>query len=315
LERGSVVVGVRTPDDGVLAGLSPGQVLIGLLQPAQSPELVTRLCQGRVTAVSLDRIPRTVSRAQSMDVLSSQASVAGYQAVLVAAAAYDGYFPLLTTAAGTNRPARVLVLGAGVAGLQALATARRLGAIVTGSDVRPAARADVLSTGAAYLDLGQSAGGGGGYARALDADEQQAQQDALAEAISGFDVVITTAQVPGRRPPLLVPQPALDRLSPGAVVVDLAASELGGNVAGSVPDETVVTVHGVHVIGAGNLPSRAPRAASTAFARNVSSLLAAFVHDGELTVDLTDDVVRAVVVTHQGEVLDPDLIPGQEAVS
>jgi NAD(P) transhydrogenase subunit alpha len=212
---------------------------------------------------------------------------------------------MLTTAAGTTRPASVLVLGAGVAGLQALATARRLGAVATGSDVREAARADVLSTGAAFLDLGAQATGAGGYARELSEEERAAQQQRVAEAIGRFDVVITTAQVPGRRPPVLVDEAALAALKPGSVVVDLASGPLGGNVAGSVPDSTVTTANAVTVIGAGSLPSRAPRASSTAFSRNLCSLLATLVVDGRVTLDLEDEVVAGLLVTHDGEVVHP----------
>ena len=193
-----------------------------------------------MTALSLDGLPRMLSSAQAMDVLTSQANVAGYKAALVAAEAFSGYFPMLMTAAGTMRPAKVLVIGAGVAGLQAIGTARRLGAVVTGYDVRDAARDDVLSTGATFLDLGAeggpvSAGGDGGYARELTADEREAQQAAMTDAIASFDIVITTAQVPGRRPPVLVRGEAVAAMQPGSVVVDLAAGPLGGNVEGSSP--------------------------------------------------------------------------------
>jgi NAD(P) transhydrogenase subunit alpha len=302
----SLRVGPPTPEE--MTGLAPGHVLIGLLNPLTNPELVQALAQAKITALSLDHLPRTLSRAQSMDVLSSQANVAGYQAVLVAASAYDGYFPMLTTAAGTTRPAAVLVLGAGVAGLQALATARRLGAVVTGSDVREAARGDVLSTGASFLDLGAVSGtGSGGYARELTDEERAAQQQAVAEAIGKFDVVITTAQVPGRRPPLLVDEAALAALKPGSVVVDLAASALGGNVVGSVPDATTTTDNGVIVIGAGTLPSRAARTSSTAFSRNVCSLLASLVTEGRLSLDTSDEVVAGLMITHDGQVVHPQV--------
>jgi NAD(P) transhydrogenase subunit alpha len=243
-----------------------------------------------------------------MDVLTSQANVAGYEAVMVAASTYDGFFPMLTTAAGTTKPATLLVLGPGVAGLQALATARRLGAVTSGSDVRDAARSEVESVGASFLDLGATATGAGGYARDLSEQERETQQRAVAEAISRFDVVITTAQVPGRRPPLLVDEQAVASMGPGSVLVDLAASALGGNVAGSVPDQTVVTPHGVVIVGAGNLPSRAPRAASTSFSRNVVSLLTALAPQGTLALDLTDEVVAGLLVTHDGKVVHPRVI-------
>jgi len=260
-----------------------------------------------VTAISLDGLPRTVSRAQSMDALSSQANVAGYKAALVAAGTYSNYLPMFMTAAGTTRPALVLVIGAGVAGLQAIGTARRLGAIVTGYDVRDAARGDVLSTGATFLDLGVqvSAVGEGGYARELTAEERRAQQDALNTAMSKFDIVITTAQVPGRRPPLLVSATALAGMRAGSVVVDLGSSALGGNVEGSKPGENVVTANGVTVVGATNLPSAVPKASSTAYSRNICALLAHLIADGELTVDPADEITAGVLVTHRGEVVHP----------
>ncbi len=317
--RARLSLRVGAPSEDELEGLAQGHVLVGVLDPLHRPELARRLADAHVTALSLDGVPRTLSRAQAMDVLTSQANVAGYQAVLVAASAYDGFFPMLTTAAGTTRPAAVLVIGAGVAGLQALATARRLGAVVTGSDVREAARADVLSTGAKFLDLGAvGAGGSGGYARALSDEERAAQQQALADAIARFDVVITTAQVPGGTPPLLVDTTALERMAPGSVVVDLASGPRGGNVAGSVPDATTVTANGVVVVGAGNLPSRAPRAASTAFSRNVCALLATIVEDGQISLDLGDEVQAGVVVTVGGKVVHPkvaELLASNPAVA
>jgi NAD(P) transhydrogenase subunit alpha len=286
-----IVLCVQPPDDA-LDGLRPGQAVAGLLgpEPAAVPP--------GVTAISLDRLPRTLSRAQSMDALTSQANIAGYRAAVLAANVYGGFFPMLTTAAGTVRPAGVLVLGAGVAGLQAIGTAHRLGAVVSAYDVRPDSKGEVESVGARFLDLGTGteAAGAGGYARALTAEEQAGQQHALDEQVGRFDVVITTAKVPGRRPPLLVTEEALKHLRPGSVVVDLAASDLGGNVAGSVPDTTVVTEGGVTVIGAGNLPSGMAPAASTAYARNLAALLTHLVRDGSLTIDPADEIAAAVVV-------------------
>jgi NAD(P) transhydrogenase subunit alpha len=240
-------------------------------------------------------------------VLSSQANVAGYKAALLAADSYGGYLPMFMTAAGTTRPARVLVIGAGVAGLQAISTARRLGAVVTGYDVREAARSDVLSTGAFFLDVSTaaSAAGDGGYARALTDDERDAQQSALNAAIAAFDIVITTAQVPGRRPPSLVSASGLAAMQPGSVVIDLAASELGGNVEGSVPETTTITDNGVTVIGAGNLPSSVPKAASTAYARNVVALLAHLVRDGRVVLDPDDNITAGVLVTQDGDIVRP----------
>jgi NAD(P) transhydrogenase subunit alpha len=309
-----VLLCVHPPDRIDL--LRAGQVVIGLLQPLTSPQLVRDLAAAKVTAISLDGLPRTLSRAQAMDAATSQANVAGYKAALVAADAYSGYFPMLMTAAGTVRPATVLVVGAGVAGLQAIGTARRLGAIVTGYDVRDAARADVLSTGAAFLDLGPgvSAAGAGGYARELTDAERQAQQEAMNTAAGRFDVVITTAQVPGRRPPVLISRAALAAMQPGSVVLDLASSPLGGNVEGSVPGSTVVTGSGVTLIGAGDLPAAVPRAASTAYARNIAALLAHLIHDGQLHLETGDEITAGVLVTHDGEVIHPAVL-GQLAAT
>ncbi len=313
--QADVLLCVTPPDEAELDALRPGQVLVGLLGARQDPVVMQRLADAGVTAVSLDLLPRTLSRAQSMDALTSQANIAGYKAVLVAANAYGRYFPMMMTAAGTAKPAQVLVLGAGVAGLQTIGTARRLGALVTGYDVRPEAVDDVRSLGAKFLELpGVSAGAGeGGYARALTEAEQQAQQRALDERIATFDIVITTAQVPGRRPPLLVTERAIAAMRPGSVIVDLAAGPLGGNVAGSEPGETVVLGDGVTVIGADNLPATVPGAASAAYARNIAALLGQIVRDGALAFDPADEVQAAVVVTHDGRSVNPtiaDLLAG-----
>ena len=300
---------VGPPDARVTAALRPSQLVIGLLAPLTSPDLVATAAKAGVTAVSLDLLPRTLPRAQPMDALSSQASIAGYKAAVLAAGEFGRFFPLLITAAGTARPAKVLVLGAGVAGLQAIGTARRLGAVVTGYDVRPAARAEVESLGATFLELTSvgPAAGEGGYARELTGEERQAQQDELAGHIGRHDVVITTAQVPGRRPPVLVSADALKEMAAGSVVVDMGASDLGGNVAGSAVDQTIVTENGVTVIGAGRLPSSMPAAASAMYSRNISSLLLYLVKDGELALDLSDDLQAGVVVTRDGSVVHPAL--------
>ncbi|MFI7542174.1 NAD(P) transhydrogenase subunit alpha [Actinoplanes sp. NPDC049599] len=304
-----VLVCVHPPGD--VEALRPGRTLVGLLFPVTDPGLTRRLAEAKITAVSLDLLPRTLSRAQAMDALTSQAAVAGYKAALVAAAAYAGYFPMLMTAAGTTRPAQVLVLGAGVAGLQAIATSRRLGAVVTGYDIRPAAHADIASTGATVLELpdpggtGEGGAGEGGYARRLTDAEALAQRQALDAAIARFDIVITTAQVPGRPPPLLVSADALEAMRPGSVVVDLAAGALGGNVAGSEPGGTVVTGRGVTLIGAADLAATVPAAASTAYARNLCALLPGLLRDGVVTVDLDDEIQAAVVVTHDGDIVNP----------
>ncbi|GAA3342302.1 NAD(P) transhydrogenase subunit alpha [Amorphoplanes nipponensis] len=302
-----VLVVIGPPDD--LTALRPGQWLAGLLAPLTDPVLAERLAAAGVTAVSLDLLPRTLSRAQAMDALTSQASVAGYKAALVAAGAYGGYLPMLMTAAGTTRPARVLVLGAGVAGLQAIATARRLGATVTGYDVREAAQEDIASTGATVLRLDTAAGTGtGGYARRLTAAETAAQQQALDRAVAGFDIVITTAQVPDGRPPVLVTEAALDGLRPGAVVVDTAAGEHGGNVAGSEPGKTMVTPRGVTVVGAAGLLAQLPQAASTAYSRNICALLGSLVRDGAPVLDPDDEIHAAIVVTRDGAVVNPRVL-------
>jgi NAD(P) transhydrogenase subunit alpha len=302
-----VILTVTRPDEAAIGRLRAGQTVVGMLSPLVNPQLARQLADKGVTAVSLDLLPRTLSRAQGMDALSSQANVAGYKAALVAAEAYGRFFPLLITAAGTARPAKLLVLGAGVAGLQAIGTARRLGAQVSGYDVRPASKGEVESLGAVFLELTSvlSAAGEGGYARELTAEERDAQQAELAAHIARQDVVITTAQVPGRRPPLLVTEDAVAAMAAGSVIVDMGASALGGNVAGSAPGQTVVTPNGVTIIGATNLPATVPTAASNAFSRNVSALLLHMTADGALQIDTTDEIQAGVVITHGGEVVQP----------
>ncbi|GGR34990.1 NAD(P) transhydrogenase subunit alpha [Streptomyces aurantiogriseus] len=298
--RADAVLCVGPPDAETAEALRTGQTLIGLLEPLRHPGLVKELTERGIRTVSLDLLPRTLSRAQSMDALTSQASVAGYKAALVAADSYDRFFPMLTTAAGTMRPAQVLVLGAGVAGLQAIATARRLGAVVSAYDVRPASRGEVESLGARFLDIqsppnGEPGTGQGGYARELTEQEQRAQREALDAHIARSEIVITTAQVPGRKPPLLVTAAVVERMKPGSVVVDLAASELGGNVEGTEPDKTTVLDNGVTLIGAGRLPSAMATAASTAYARNLVALLRHLVRDGELVLDPADEITAALL--------------------
>ena len=302
-----VLLMVTRPGEAQLGMLRQGQTVVGMLSPLTDPELAAQLASRHVTAVSLDGLPRTLSRAQSMDALTSQANVAGYKAALIAAAAYGRFFPLLITAAGTARPAKLLVLGAGVAGLQAIGTARRLGAQVSGYDVRPASKGEVESLGATFIELTSvtNAAGEGGYARELTADERDAQQAELAAHIARHDVVITTAQVPGRRPPLLITEDAVKAMAAGSVIVDMGASALGGNVAGSVPGETVVTENGVTIIGAQNLPSTVPTASSSAYSRNISALLLHMTADGALKIDLSDEIQAGVVVTHDGQVVHP----------
>jgi H+-translocating NAD(P) transhydrogenase subunit alpha len=308
LEADAVVM-VGRPDDATVAALRRGQLVIGLFAPLTDPELVRSLAAAGVTAVSIDMIPRTLPRAQPMDALSSQANIAGYKAALVAAGEFGRFFPLLITAAGTARPAKVLVLGIGVAGLQAIGTARRLGAIVSAYDVRPETRTEAESVGATFIELSTvgPAGGEGGYARALTDEERLAQQQELAGHIARHDVIITTAQVPGRRPPLLVTEDALKGMAAGSVLVDMGASPLGGNVAGSVPGQTIVNEHGVTIIGASALPSSMAPAASAMYARNISALLTYLMKDGELVLDLNDELQAGVVITSGGAVVHPSL--------
>ena len=300
-----VILTVTRPSADVVRLLRPGQAVIGMLVPLIYPELAAALAAQGVTAISLDQLPRTLSRTQPMDALSSQANVAGYKAALVAAAEFGRFFPMLITAAGTARPAKVLVLGAGVAGLQAIGTARRLGAVVSGYDVRPASKIEVESLGATFVELttGVSAAGEGGYARELTVEERQAQQDELAGHIARHDVVITTAQVPGRRPPLLVTEDAIKAMTAGSVIVDMGASTLGGNVSGSRPGETVVTGNGITIIGADNLPASMPTAASNAYSRNIATLLEYLTADGALAIDTSDEIQAGVVITHDGRVV------------
>jgi NAD(P) transhydrogenase subunit alpha len=304
-ELSDVVLSVTRPADGDVLRLRSGQTVIGLLGPLANPQLMADLAQRGVTAVSLDGLPRTLTRAQGMDALSSQANVAGYRAVLVAAEHFDRFFPLLITAAGTSKPANVLVLGAGVAGLQAIGTARRLGAVVSGYDVRPAAKDEVKSLGGKFIELTASIAGAGegGYARELTADERAAQQRELAEHIARHDIVITTAQVPGRKPPVLVTADTVAQMRAGSVIVDMAASALGGNVDGSVADQTIVTPNGVTVIGAPNLAAQMPTSASQAYSRNIGALVQHLLADGQLAIDLTDEIQQGVVITHGGAVV------------
>src|SRR5262245_17580511 len=300
---------VGKPDGPQVSRLRSGQAVLGMFAPLTDPQLAERLASTGATAVSLDLVPRTLSRAQPMDALTSQANIAGYKAALLAAAAFGRFFPLLITAAGTARPAKVLVLGTGVAGLQAIGTARRLGAVVSAYDVRPETKTEVQSLGATFIELTSvgPAEGEGGYARALTDSERAAQQAELADHIVRHDVVITTAQVPGRRPPLLVTSEAMKSMAPGSVLVDMGASELGGNIEGSVPGETIVADNGITIVGAENLPSTMAAAASMMYARNVSALLTYMIKDGQFTVDLADELIAGVVIAHDGKIVHPAL--------
>jgi H+-translocating NAD(P) transhydrogenase subunit alpha len=308
-QTADVILTVTKPSAEMVRQLRKGQAVVGMLAPLSDPGLAAALAAQGVTAISLDGLPRTLSRAQPMDALTSQSNVAGYKAALVAATEFGRFFPLLITAAGTARPARVLVLGTGVAGLQAIGTARRLGAVVSGYDVRPTSQGEVESLGATFIELTSvaSAAGEGGYARELTADERQAQQDELAGHIARHDVVITTAQVPGRRPPLLVTEDAIKAMSAGSVIVDMGASALGGNVTGSQPSETIVTGNGVTIVGADNLPATVPTAASNAYSRNIAALLLHLTSDGALAIDPDDEIQAGVVITHDGRVVHEDV--------
>ncbi|HVX44754.1 MAG TPA: NAD(P) transhydrogenase subunit alpha [Mycobacteriales bacterium] len=307
LAGSNVLVLIGRPDDAALSTIGPGCAIVGMLQPLVDTALVRRCRDGGITAISLDGIPRTLSRAQSMDVLSSQANVAGYKAVLLAANLYSRYLPMLITAAGTAAPARVLILGAGIAGLQAIGTARRLGANVVAYDVRPVARAEVESLGAVFLELRSAvaAEGEGGYARALTAAEQEAQRQELVEHISRQDILITTAAVPGRKPPMLVSATAVANMRAGSVIVDLASGPSGGNVEVSRAGRTIITENGVTVVGADELPSSVPAAASSAYSRNLVAFLQHAIKDGELVIDLADEIDAGVVVTHAGTIVQP----------
>ena len=303
--QSDVILRVQKPTESEAKILRKGQVLVGLLQPLLDPALMQTLADGGVTAISLDAIPRTLSRAQTMDALSSQANVGGYKAVLLAANAYGRYFPLLTTAAGTAKPANVLILGIGVAGLQAIGTARRLGAVVSAYDVRPETAEQAESLGAKFVKLKTTidATGAGGYARELTPEERAAQQAELNEAIGGMDVVITTAQVPGRKPPVLVTAEAVSKMKPGSVIVDMAAGPLGGNCELSKAGETTVTDNGVTIVAPENLPASMPASSSQFYARNISALLLNFVKDGALVFDMEEEVTKSTVITHDGAVV------------
>ncbi|HWK89769.1 MAG TPA: Re/Si-specific NAD(P)(+) transhydrogenase subunit alpha [Longimicrobium sp.] len=298
-----VVACVQAPSGDDLALLRAGSVLIGFLRPLDDPQAMARLAETGVTALAMELVPR-ITRAQRMDALSAMATIAGYRAVLVAAVELPKFFPLLTTAAGTVRPAQVLVIGAGVAGLQALATARRLGAQASAYDVRAAAREQVESVGARFVELEldtAGAEGQGGYAKALDEERQRRQVELLVPHVGRSDVVITTALVPGMRAPLLVSEDAVRAMAPGSLVLDLAAPN-GGNCALTRPGETV-EAGGVRVLGPLNLPADMPLHASQMYARTVAAMIGEFARDGAFTRDFGDDVFREVCVAHEGAVV------------
>ena len=295
--------GGQDPSD--LELLRPGLVLVGLLDPLGKPGNAAMLAEQGVTAFAMELIPR-ISRAQPMDALTSQATIAGYKSVVMAAAASNRIYPMMMTPAGTITPSHVLVLGAGVAGLQAIATARRLGAVVRAYDVRPEVKEQVESLGARFLEVEQErteSEGESGYARAMDEAYYERQRELMMRAISDSDVVITTAAVPGRRAPVLVSEQMVREMRPGSVIVDLAA-ETGGNCELTQPGEDV-TVAGVKILGPVNLPSSVPYHASQMYARNIAAFLKLIVRDGELQLDMDDAVVRDTLLTHEGEVVNP----------
>jgi NAD(P) transhydrogenase subunit alpha len=300
LDGADVIFSVNSLTVDQLGQLKPGALLLSFLAPLSSLEKVAAGRDAQVTWLSMELVPR-ISRAQSMDALSSQALVAGYRCALVAADRLPKFFPLLMTAAGTVKPAQVVVLGAGVAGLQAIATARRLGAVVQAYDVRAAAADEIRSMGAKFIDLDlDSLEGTGGYAREMNEDRATRQRELLAPYIAAADALITTAAIPGRPAPMLVTRKMVEAMRPGSVVVDLAA-ESGGNVEGSVPGEDVV-IGAATVWGASNVPSQMPAASSRLYASNVVTLLALMIKDGEVVIDFSDEIVDGACVTHAGEV-------------
>jgi H+-translocating NAD(P) transhydrogenase subunit alpha len=301
LDGANAVLRVNPPGEADAALLPPNAVVIGFLFPLANAEVVRRLAEGRVSAFAMDQIPRT-TRAQKMDALSSQATVAGYRAVLLGAQALGKFFPMLMTAAGTVPPARVLVLGAGVAGLQAIATARRLGGVVQAFDVRAAVKEQVQSLGATFLEaeLGADAEGAGGYAEALSEEQHERELELIGRHITDVDVVITTAQIPGRTAPVLVTEAMVASMKPGSVIVDLA-SESGGNCEVTEAGQTVVR-NGVSVLAPLNLVSTLPVHSSQMYSRNASALLLHLVKDGAITLDFEDEIVAGACVTHQGEI-------------
>jgi NAD(P) transhydrogenase subunit alpha len=299
LAAADVLLKVQPPSVDEVTAMKNGATVVGFMQPHRQQEMIRRMCEKHVTSLAMELVPR-ISRAQSMDALSSQASVAGYKAVLTGAATLDKFMPMLTTAAGTIRPAQALIIGAGVAGLQAIATARRLGAVVEAFDVRVTTKEQVQSLGAKFVDTGVSAEGEGGYARELTAEEREQQQAALDDHIAKADLVVTTAAVPGRPAPRIISRAAVERMLPGAVIVDLGA-ESGGNCELTKPGETVEH-GGVTIIGPLNLPATVARNASEMYARNLYNLLAPALVDGQLQIDWDDEVFAGTVLTRDGQV-------------
>lgn len=302
LEDAKLILVVNPPSSNELAHLSEGSILVGFLDPLSDPDLVSRLIDLKVTGISMELVPR-ITRAQSMDALSSQATVAGYKAVLLAANHLPKFLPMFTTAAGTIRPAKALILGAGVAGLQAIATARRLGAVVEAFDVRPAVKEQVESLGASFLESEEevTAEGEGGYAKELTEDQHNKELELIGSALIDTDIVITTAQIPGRKAPILITEGMVKTMKYGSVIVDLAA-ESGGNCELSEAGETVLA-HGVQILGPSNLPTTIPVHSSQMYSKNIVTLISEFLgEDGQLQLDFENDVVGPSTVTHGGEI-------------
>ena len=300
LQQADIVLKVQAPSADELSAMKDGAVLIGLLQPYTDIERVRMLQAKNITAFSLELLPR-ITRAQGMDILSSQGAIAGYQCVLIAADHCPKFFPMLTYAGGTIRPARALVIGAGIAGLQAIATAKRLGAIVEAYDVRPETREQIESLGAKFVDTSVSAVGAGGYARELTDDEKRQQAEKLGRAVAQCDVLITTAAIPGKRAPEIISSEMVAAMKPGAVIVDMAA-ETGGNVAGTVAGEKALTDNQVLIIGPTNIASRMPVHASEMLAKNLFNFISPFIKEGVLTLDWQDETLADSCLTHAGEV-------------
>jgi NAD(P) transhydrogenase subunit alpha len=299
LTAADVVLGVQPPVTS-LNDIPPTAVVISLVPAASAVDVVPKLAARGVTALALEKVPR-ITRAQSMDILSSQATVAGYKAVLLGASHMPRLMPMMTTAAGSLTPAKAFIIGAGVAGLQAIATSRRLGAVVSAFDVRPAVKEQVQSLGASFVEVGVTAEGTGGYAREQTADEQVRMQQALANHIKDMDLVISTAAIPGKRAPVLITEEMVASMKPGSVIVDLAA-DTGGNSAMTKPGDTITTPNGVTILGPLNLPATMPLHASQMFSRNVLTLLQHLMKDGQVVIDLNDEITGPMCVAHGGQV-------------
>ena len=302
-ENADVVFCVQPPSESNLSKLKKGAILLGLLNPYANEKLQKTITSQKISALSMELLPR-ISRAQSSDVLSSQANIAGYKAVLLAASELDRYFPMLMTAAGTVQPAKVVVLGGGVAGLQAVATAKRLGAIVFVSDIRPAVKEQVESLGARFIELpeiDEKPGESGGYAKAVTPEFLSKQKATLTKYLSEADVAVCTAQVLGKKAPVLIDSNMIEKMRPGAVVIDLAVSQ-GGNCEGTKSNETIIR-NGVKLIGAGELPSSVPYDASTLYAKNLTSLITPFIKDGVINLDKEDELISGCLLSNEGVIL------------